>query len=570
MIDAIALVIEGDILTRFHADALDRFALRIPRIPQVALAVVKIRRLNESHLSLKAGAVIHIGGIKSERVPAAAQGEITGWTGGVSWGRAAIHVAFRRAFHHLPLRRPLAGRPPSEIDATDAVPSLAKLLVGIDCADAEVLAKILGDAPHREQRALVVERVASRHCLPRLTVIDGQQPKVRVAYLAGHASAELRVRDAARINQIDWRNEVVRILQEEWPELRKVDRISLIDGELRLIGFDIAEVRIDGRIKDDAVFDDGLGLAARSAFNVPRTEIGVDRVRGLQRALILPQDVGIDLHIMRTDHALDALERSLLAERARDVGGNARPVVGLAVARNVAHEDHAPVRASWPETQAAKGDRHQRHPSLAGYLPFRVPNQVVVVIRAVVFKPRRVGLHARRIHGEKNAFAPVLEWIEQHRHVVVVQHIFATRQMRTNFAGVAVVADEDKIQRALCTSQPDFGFFRRRFSVARRVLNKIVDFQQLVFQFRLRRHAREAREPQSFGQQRHFQAAGRLRLERMRWKGRRTIALGSQNWRRNHQQTHSRFPSPKLHTSIVRDCLRVFSFCIPAGFGASI
>ena len=43
-----------------------------------------------------------------------------------------------------------------------------------------------------------------------------------------------------------------------------------------------------------------------------------------------------------------------LAERAGDIGCNARPEIPLAVAGKVASEDHAPVRAKGAKTQTAK------------------------------------------------------------------------------------------------------------------------------------------------------------------------------------------------------------------------
>jgi hypothetical protein len=110
-------------------------------------------------------------------------------------------------------------------------------------------------------------------------------------------------------------------------------------------------------------------------------------------------------------------------------------------------------------------------------LPFRIPNQIVAVIGAVILVPRSIGLHARRIHSEEHALAPVLERIEQQRHVVVFQHILAPRQVGANLVRMAIAADEDNIECALCMRKPDLGAFGRRLSVARRVLNKAGDVQ---------------------------------------------------------------------------------------------
>jgi len=47
----------------------------------------------------------------------------------------------------------------------------------------------------------------------------------------------------------------------------------------------------------------------------------------------------------------------------------------------------------------------------------------------------RIGLHARRIHREKNSFAVILKGIEEHRNVVVVEYVLAPRRCpRIKFA----------------------------------------------------------------------------------------------------------------------------------------
>ena len=228
---------------------------------------------------------------------------------------------------------------------------------------------------------------------------------------------------------------------------------------------------------------------------------------------------------MRAGNSLNALQRFFLGKNAGDIGCNARPEVCLAITREVAPKDYAPVRIAGAKAQAAKGDGHQRHPSVARHLTLRVPNLVITVILAKAFGPRRIGLHARRIYREENAFPAVLKGIEQHRHVVVVEHILAPRQMSANQVRMVIVADEYEIQGALCIPQPDLGFFGRRLAVAGRVLNETGDMQQLAFQLRPGLHARKVREPQAFSEQGHAIVAPRLSLGSLRRSRRRFIAL---------------------------------------------
>ncbi len=71
-------------------------------------------------------------------------------------------------------------------------------------------------------------------------------------------------------------------------------------------------------------------------------------------------------------------------------------------------------------------------------LALGVPNLVVAVvgIAGVIhgwrIRPRRVGLHACRIHREQNALVPVLEGIEQHRNGVIAAGILAPGEVAAN------------------------------------------------------------------------------------------------------------------------------------------
>ena len=78
----------------------------------------------------------------------------------------------------------------------------------------------------------------------------------------------------------------------------------------------------------------------------------------------------------------------------------------------------------------------------------------------------------RSCYSEEHTFAVVLKGIEEHRDVVVVEYVFAPREMTANLAGVAIVAYKDKIEGAPGVPQPYFGLFGRRLAVVRRVLNE--------------------------------------------------------------------------------------------------
>src|SRR6476660_4443576 len=66
--------------------------------------------------------------------------------------------------------------------------------------------------------------------------------------------------DVAGEHQIDRTGEVVAVLQKKWTLFGEENCEALIDGDLRLVGLDLAEVRIDCGVEHEAVVQDELGI----------------------------------------------------------------------------------------------------------------------------------------------------------------------------------------------------------------------------------------------------------------------------------------------------------------------
>src|SRR5438105_363536 len=79
-------------------------------------------------------------------------------------------------------------------------------------------------------------------------IIDGQSADGPASEASGEARACSRIGDAAREKQIHRRAEESGVLEKEGPLLRKEHFESLIDGDLRLVRFDFAEVGIEGEV----------------------------------------------------------------------------------------------------------------------------------------------------------------------------------------------------------------------------------------------------------------------------------------------------------------------------------
>ena len=117
----------------------------------------------------------------------------------------------------MPECRPFVVHSRGEIGATNAVPALAEFVVGIDQANARSFAQVLRGASHRNQGALFVERIAGRHGLSRLPIVDDEETDIGVAHFSGDASTVFGVHNGARKGQIDSCGKVIRVFQKERP-----------------------------------------------------------------------------------------------------------------------------------------------------------------------------------------------------------------------------------------------------------------------------------------------------------------------------------------------------------------
>src|SRR6266852_4322035 len=104
--------------------------------------------------------------------------------------------------------------------------------------------------------------------IARLPVVNDQGSQGPFAQLPGHATAELRVGNLAREEKIDRRGEKSRVLDEEWTLLREKNRKALIDCHLRVVGFHLAEVRIQRDVKRERILDHEFRVEPRAVFKL--------------------------------------------------------------------------------------------------------------------------------------------------------------------------------------------------------------------------------------------------------------------------------------------------------------
>ena len=181
------------------------------------------------------------------------------------------------------------------------------------------------------------------------------------------------------------------------------------------------------------------------------------------------------------------MQRAFLAQYAAHILGHTRPEVRLTVARQVACQHHAPRRPIRRKPQTAKRNREQRHPSLFRNPPIRIPNLVIAVVLSVRLRPRRVRLHAGRVHLELHATLPVLERVQQHNHVVI-------RSARSRAAPGATGSAPDacrstqtpRTASVLVRASHTSVLLGRRRAIRRLILNKPAHMRQPLAPLRLR------------------------------------------------------------------------------------
>src|SRR5690606_10971770 len=115
--------------------------------------------------------------------------------------------------------------------------------VGIDVVPVTTRRYVGGLVEDGDRRA---QRVWQQQLRCRIAGDEG--PVSAVVGATGDAQAEVRIRDLAGVQHLQRRVEVVRALHEERTFLGEIQREIAGQVQLRLVGFDLREVRIDGRV----------------------------------------------------------------------------------------------------------------------------------------------------------------------------------------------------------------------------------------------------------------------------------------------------------------------------------
>src|SRR6266567_8203954 len=144
--------------------------------------------------------------------------------------------------HPLNVDDPVSGEFQARIDRGYAIAGVREIAARKKGADVGLIAELARHAHHAVRRPRSVGPI--RESLAGVAVIDDQGAERPFSEFSRYARAKLRVGDLAREKQIDRRGEKSGVLDEERALLREKDSEALVDGDLRVVGLDLAEIGI--------------------------------------------------------------------------------------------------------------------------------------------------------------------------------------------------------------------------------------------------------------------------------------------------------------------------------------
>ena len=124
------------------------------------------------------------------------------------------------------------------------------------------------NANNSNARAFAVKRISFGELLARRAIVYYESSKSPARCFTREPHSELRIDNAARKEKGLGRIKVAGVLEEERPPLGKEDLEALVDSHLRLIGFNLAEVRIRRDVEGEGVMKHNLRIDAAAKVGV--------------------------------------------------------------------------------------------------------------------------------------------------------------------------------------------------------------------------------------------------------------------------------------------------------------
>ena len=339
--------------------------------------------------------------------------------------------------------------------------------------------------PADDDAGALVEAAPPRlHPPARRLVVGEHQADRRVADLAGQLRAQVRVDERARVHEVDRSGNVedLRPLEEERPQLGIEQREPLVDLDLRKVGLDLREVRVErevGRqVRREAVLDVQAGLRVRAGADEPPRGV-VDRLEadGGERRQ--------ELQVAARRQVRHPLEHAHLLHEAADVARHGRPDgVLLVLALDLPHDLEPPAvldpRRLLRVAEALERNGHLGRvavlDNLGPAVEQGVPRPVGDRDRAALLQAgvdHAVALHVVAVEVEVVAALLVHERVEVDRDQVVLPRRVAVDPVGAHDAGVGVVQVEAEVDVVAVVGDVHLRLLRGRIAVERRLLHEL-------------------------------------------------------------------------------------------------
>ena len=180
--------------------------------------------------------------------------------------------------------------------------------------------------------------------------------------------------DAPRENQIDRRREEVAVLQKERTFFGKENLEALVDRDLGLVRFNLAEVGIHRCIQYKAPMQDEFSIQPNVGFESAALENRMVRITLVDIAKAAKQSVRNQLNVPPGRDVLHATGIGGLVEAPLNAVGNSWPENIFISAGNATVQDDAPLLpVGLGETQALKWNGDERKVPAPGKASFGAP-----------------------------------------------------------------------------------------------------------------------------------------------------------------------------------------------------
>ena len=146
----------------------------------------------------------------------------------------------------------------------------------------------------------------------------------------------------AREKKINRGGEKPCVLDEERALLWEKNRKPLIDCDLRVVGFHLAEVRIQREVKRERILHHEFGIEAGAVFKFVQEHRRCAATRLIQKMIAGKKAVRNELNVAPRRHVFNPADRRELLGQPFHPLRHVGPVVVLALAQNRAIQRHPP------------------------------------------------------------------------------------------------------------------------------------------------------------------------------------------------------------------------------------